>query len=63
VITDTTGLELLPNLVNLDLSYNRLTHVPKLHENASRTLKSFVIAHNMLEQLKGLNRTYKKIIS
>jgi Leucine-rich repeat (LRR) protein len=63
VITDTTGLELLPNLVNLDLSYNRLAHVPKLHKNASRTLKSFAIAHNMLEQLKGLNRTCKKIIT
>ncbi|XP_065348714.1 serine/threonine-protein kinase 11-interacting protein isoform X1 [Cloeon dipterum] len=54
VITNTNGLEQLPNLVTLDLSYNHLCAVPRLHKNTSRTLKSFAIAHNMLENLNGL---------
>ncbi|XP_059491192.1 serine/threonine-protein kinase 11-interacting protein isoform X2 [Neocloeon triangulifer] len=58
VITKTDGLELLPNLVVLDLSYNHLSAVPKLHKNTSRTLKHFAIAHNNLEQLNGLEQMY-----
>lgn len=58
-LSEVLGLEVLPGLVILDLSYNRLLNIPGLHRLACRTLRALSIAHNQLESLVGKLSSYQ----
>ena len=53
MIADTTGLETLSNLCHLNLSYNHLSFVPLIHEQA--LLTHLNLAYNRIEQLLSLS--------
>ncbi|CAD7085916.1 unnamed protein product [Hermetia illucens] len=46
----------LPNLKMLDLSFNRLVHVPTFHTEAPRRLQILILSNNFIEDLTGLSR-------
>lgn len=55
-IVSVDAIKWLPNLKFLDLSFNRLPHIPMFHMEATRRLKVLVLTNNYIEELSGISR-------
>ncbi|XP_049531914.1 serine/threonine-protein kinase 11-interacting protein isoform X2 [Anopheles darlingi] len=53
-LVSVSAVRCLPNLRVLNLSYNRLNHIPVFHSDATRKLRVLQMANNFLEDLEGL---------
>ncbi|XP_050086159.1 serine/threonine-protein kinase 11-interacting protein isoform X2 [Anopheles aquasalis] len=53
-LVSVSAVRCLPNLRVLNLSYNRLNHIPVFHSDATRKLRVLQLANNFLEDLEGL---------
>ncbi|XP_035773150.1 serine/threonine-protein kinase 11-interacting protein-like isoform X2 [Anopheles albimanus] len=53
-LVSVSAVRYLPNLRVLNLSYNRLNHIPVFHSDATRKLRVLQLANNFLEDLEGL---------
>uniref|UniRef100_A0A2M4B9R5 Putative serine/threonine-protein kinase 11-interacting protein n=1 Tax=Anopheles marajoara TaxID=58244 RepID=A0A2M4B9R5_9DIPT len=53
-LVSVSAIRCLPNLRVLNLSYNRLNHIPVFHPEATRKLRVLQLANNFLEDLEGL---------
>ncbi|KAJ6649830.1 Serine/threonine-protein kinase 11-interacting protein [Pseudolycoriella hygida] len=49
------AIKWLPNLKNVNLGFNRLTHIPTFHIEANRRLQTLVLASNFIEEISGLS--------
>ncbi|XP_014258851.1 uncharacterized protein LOC106672167 isoform X2 [Cimex lectularius] len=58
-LKECNALANLTNLVYLNLGFNRLTKIPKLHDSTKNKLKVFLIDHNFLSDLTGLENMTK----
>uniref|UniRef100_A0A1A9UWT1 LIP1 domain-containing protein n=1 Tax=Glossina austeni TaxID=7395 RepID=A0A1A9UWT1_GLOAU len=50
------AIKWLPNLKTLDLSFNRLTHIPHFHMDAYKRLQTLNMSNNLVEELTGIVR-------
>lgn len=55
-IVSVSAIKWLPNLRVLNLSYNRLNHIPSFHVDAVRKIHVFHISNNFIEDLSGISR-------
>lgn len=55
-IVSVSAIKWLPNLRVLNLSYNRLNHIPSFHVDAVRKIHIFHISNNFIEDLSGISR-------
>uniref|UniRef100_A0A1A9V124 Uncharacterized protein n=1 Tax=Glossina austeni TaxID=7395 RepID=A0A1A9V124_GLOAU len=50
------AIKWLPNLKTLDLSFNRLTHIPQFHMDAYKRLQTLNMSNNLVEELTAIAR-------
>uniref|UniRef100_A0A1Q3FB54 Putative leucine-rich repeat protein n=1 Tax=Culex tarsalis TaxID=7177 RepID=A0A1Q3FB54_CULTA len=55
-IVSASAIKWLPNLRVLNLSFNRLSHIPSFHVDTMKKLQIFHISNNFIEDLSGVSR-------